>query len=91
MTGRRRSLMGRKKCMTCMHPERVAIDLELAAGASPTKLARKYGQTSPDSVRKHAVNHLGWLLEAALRGDYDGDTSRIRSVSTVQYYPPEEA
>jgi hypothetical protein len=71
--------VGRKACTICAHPDRREIDELLAGGGSPTRLARRF-KASKDAMRRHASNHLGWLLELALRGEYHGEISGIRSL-----------
>jgi hypothetical protein len=71
--------VGRRRCTICVRPDRGEIDRLLAAGGSPTRLARRF-KASKDAMRRHSLNHLGGLLELALRGEYGGDVSGIRSV-----------
>lgn len=77
-------------CHICAHPDREEIDCQLAAGASPTKTARQY-RTSKDSMRRHAANHLGDLLGRALKGEYQGDVSGIRSMTVTTRTPSGDA
>lgn len=69
-----------RPCTICQHHDREEIDCQLAAGGSPTRLARRY-RASKDAMRRHAANHLGGLLGRALRGEYQGDVSGIRSMT----------
>lgn len=79
-------MTGRRKCITCAHPDRKEIDRQLAAGASPTKIARQY-RTSRDSMRRHALNHLGYLVELALKGEYHGSILGVRSLTITTRTP----
>lgn len=51
------------RCTICTHPERDGIDSELAAGATYMGIARSY-EVGPESVRRHALNHLSPALAA---------------------------
>lgn len=53
-------------CNVCAHPDRGAIDAELAAGASGRALAKQY-DLSRESVRNHRVSHLFRALAVAPR------------------------
>lgn len=79
-----------RPCPLCQHPDREQIDQELAAGASPTKIGRHYG-ASRNAMRNHRDNHLGDLLARALRGDYQGDISGIRSLTITTWEPAGDA
>ena len=54
--------MGRR-CTVCTHPERDAIDDELASGATYMGVSRKY-ELGPESVRRHHQSHLSPALAA---------------------------
>lgn len=74
-------------CTICAHPDREEIDRLLAAGASPTKTARRF-RASKDAMRRHGLNHLGRLVELALKGEYHGSIIGIRSLVTVSRTGP---
>lgn len=76
-------------CHICAHPNREEIDRELAAGGSPTRIARRY-RASKDSMRRHATNHLGDLLGLALKGEYQGDVSGVQSMTITTRFPSKE-
>jgi hypothetical protein len=44
-----------QRCRTCDHPERSAIDIEIARGIECTKIARRF-DLSVESVRRHKSN-----------------------------------
>jgi hypothetical protein len=69
-----------KTCKTCAHRERPAIDLALSRGVSPNAVARRY-KLGPDSVYRHARNHLPPQLRAKLivGPDLDIDLDKLRS------------
>lgn len=72
--------VGRRACTICAHPDRREMDELLAAGGSPTRLARRF-RASKDALRRHAANHLGYLVELSLKGEYDGSIAGVRSVA----------
>jgi hypothetical protein len=51
------------RCTICAHPERDGIDSELATGTTYMDIARRY-EVGPESVRRHAQNHLSPALAA---------------------------
>ncbi len=72
--------MGRRRCTICAHPDRREIDELLAAGGSPTRIARRF-KASKDAMRRHrGSGHLGYLVGLALKGEYHGEISGIRSL-----------
>jgi hypothetical protein len=72
-----------KTCRTCAHRERAAIDLALSRGVSPPAVARRY-KLGPDSVYRHARNHLTAALRAKLLcgPDLDIDLDRLRETES---------
>src|SRR5665647_371044 len=62
---RNRVMIRGRQCLTCRHRERGAIDLALARGVSLGALAKRYG-LGPDSLQRHARNHLPPQLRASL-------------------------
>jgi hypothetical protein len=46
-----------RRCVTCSHPERAAIDRALAEGGAFRAIARQH-HLDHDSVRRHAQGHL---------------------------------
>jgi hypothetical protein len=67
-------------CPICVHPNREEIECQLAAGVVPTGLARRY-RLSVCSMKNHKANNMGEILGRALRGEYEGDISHIRSIT----------
>ncbi len=80
--------MGGRVCSICAHPDRREIDKLLAAGGSPTCLARRF-RASKDAMRRHkAVGHLGYLVGLALKGEYHGSIAGIRSLTITTRVGP---
>jgi hypothetical protein len=64
------------RCTICTHPERDGIDSELAAGASYMHIARTY-EVGPESVRRHAQNHLSPALAAVRAAREDKEAADL--------------
>lgn len=47
-----------RPCTVCEHPERAAIDDDLRCGVRFRAIARRFGLTSHENVRRHASSHL---------------------------------
>lgn len=56
---------GPGNCSVCRHKHRHQIDLAIVAGVSSNVLAARF-EISPDSVLRHAANHLSPVQRAAL-------------------------
>ena len=73
-----------RQCTVCRHRERSAIDLAAARGVSLGALAKRYG-LGPDSLQRHARNHLPPQLRASLLAgpDLEGvDLDRLRETES---------
>ncbi len=58
-----------KKCVTCSHPDRLAIDRRIIQGGSLPKIAQEFG-VSYDSIYHHSKNHVArQLVDAARKKD----------------------
>ena len=56
---------GPGNCSVCRHKHRHQIDLAIVAGVSSNVLASRF-EISPDSILRHAQNHLSPVQRAAL-------------------------
>jgi len=67
------------RCTICAHRECAGIDLALARGVSVRALAKRY-DVGPDSIYRHAKNHLPPQLRASLitGPDLDIDLDKLR-------------
>jgi hypothetical protein len=73
-----------RRCSVCSHREHAAIDLAAARGVSLGALAKRYG-LGPDSLQRHARNHLPPQLRASLLAGPDiagVDLDRLRETES---------
>jgi hypothetical protein len=81
--------MGGKPCGTCALPAKLRADLDrkLAAGGSPTALAREHG-LKPDALRYHRDRHLLYLFAPGPNGERaDLSGLRVLYIKTVTRKP----
>jgi len=74
---------GASQCTICQHRERATIDLALARGVAVRALGQRY-KLGPDSIYRHARNHLPPQLRAKLLAgpDLEIDFDRLRDTES---------
>ncbi len=53
-----------RTCSICVHPERVAIEREIAATTSAQKISALF-RVSPDAVQRHKAEHIAVVVQKA--------------------------